>query len=428
MINKMILRIKNSIWLIPSLYAFIAFALAVVVIFIDMYLLNDSDSVLPRILLVNVNLAQEMLSTIAGSLLTMTTITFSTIMVVLTTYSSQFSPRTLQNFIRDPVTMRVLGVFIGGFVYSIFSLLFMREGSVDNFVVAASIGVLIALVCVVVFAYFIHHVASSVQVSRLIEQLAKDVLETIGEKVNHIKNNDRISILDVPPPAPVELSERTTFCNDKFGYIQLINEDVLSKEAIQQGYYIKVEYPIGSFLSKNKKLITIAHSKDVQPKRLNEITLGHERTTDQDIGFGLQKLSEIALRAISPGINDPNTAIECIRHLGICLKGASKIDAHYIAFYNEDNRISLVIPQRPFEELLRSSFYQICHYGQRDISILAAVFDALWEIADSNTEDIQEKTVEFSRFVLAKVDSSSLTSYDKENLKNQMKRLEELIE
>ncbi|MGA9227664.1 MAG: DUF2254 family protein, partial [Mesobacillus sp.] len=169
MVRKIVLRIRESIWLLPGIYSIFAFLLALLVIYIDHNEL--AEGIVPSFLMTSIDLAQTILGSISAALLTMTTITFSTIMVVLTTYSSQFSPRTLNNFVEDPVTMRVLGIFMGGFVYSTLSLLFMSESWYKNDVISATVGVFLAFICLAFFAYFIHNVATSIQVSKLIREI-----------------------------------------------------------------------------------------------------------------------------------------------------------------------------------------------------------------------------------------------------------------
>ncbi|WP_226668067.1 DUF2254 domain-containing protein [Metabacillus litoralis] len=425
MFNKLFLFVKSRVWLLPTLFSIVAFFLAALVSFLDQFSFLHNTTILKEYLSINSDLAKTILSTIAGSLLTMTTITFSTIMVVLTTYSSQFSPRTLQNFIRDRVTMRVLGIFIGGFVYSIFSLLFMKEKS-ESYVLAATSSVVIASICVGIFAYFIHHVASSVRVSKLIEKLTDDVRKTIHMQKRKIENNEGISIVK-NVPLHNQYSKTLEIKNkDIIGYIQLIDEETLCKNACEEDYFIEIHHQIGSFLSLDKKVITIHYNGEIGEKGLEEITLGNERTTMQDVDFGLQQLTEIALRAISPGINDPNTAIDCIRHLSLCLKEVSKLDGSFMAYYDEKRPV-LCIPQRPFEDIVRSSFYQICHYGQKDISILVAIFDALLEISECNTETIITKSVEFSEYILEKIDINSFPEIDQQLLKKKKSHLEAFL-
>ncbi|AQL55616.1 hypothetical protein BVH56_00955 [Abyssicoccus albus] len=162
--EKLKLKLTNNVWIIPLIYCVIAVLLAILTNFIDNNLKQALVDKYFIIFTTKPELAKNVLTAISGSLLTMTTITFSTIMVVLTTYSSQFSPRILRNFINDRRTMSVLGVFMSGFLYSIISLLLMRNIEVEANVISGTVSVLIACICIVFFGYFIQFVSKSVQI------------------------------------------------------------------------------------------------------------------------------------------------------------------------------------------------------------------------------------------------------------------------
>ncbi|WP_169891231.1 DUF2254 domain-containing protein [Litchfieldia alkalitelluris] len=426
MLKQFYQKLKNFIWLSPTLYSIGAFILAVSMILIDHAFFQDSADFFPEVLLVEVELAQEVLGVIAGSLLTMTTITFSITMVVLTTFSSQFSPRVLQNFIRDSITVRVLGVFVSGFVYSIFSLLFMQKNTVENHVVTASIGVLIATICIGFFIYFIHHVASWVQVSNLIDLLSKDVIETINSRLNILENNDYTSLSSVKIPIAKESSKVIEVKNERFGYLQFINEEELYDLAKNNGYRIEVMPLVGSFLPENETVMRVFHPNSDHALLKEMFTVGPSKTANQDIEFGIQKITEIALRAVSPGINDPDTAIECIQHLGMCLKKVSKYDGVSLV-YKHDGKVVMSIPQKPFEDLLKAALYQVSHYAQKDISIITVILEILCEIAEDTTWQIKQKVSQFSKYVVEKINHQSLTDYDKELLLIHQRRLQSIV-
>ncbi|RBW69088.1 DUF2254 domain-containing protein [Bacillus taeanensis] len=321
MIKKWYLRLHESVWFIPGSYSFFALILSIIALSVDTIYANNIHKWLPSYLLTDVELAQTILSALAPSLLTMTTITFSMIMVVLTTYTSQFSPRTLQNFITERRTLRVLGIFIGGFIYTILALLFMRKNEEEQVVFSAVLGVAISILCLGYFVYFIHHVATSLRVSKLIENLSTDILETVHKlhKGNKDKNNvdytpPSAQMLDVLTNKPIEVPPL-----NNVGYIQLIDLEGLRNEAQQCNAVIKVNYPIGAYVGPATSLLLIwPQSKKIENTHrfLDYITVGESRTTFQDMEYGIQKLTEIALRAVSPGINDPNTAITCIKSYG----------------------------------------------------------------------------------------------------------------
>lgn len=423
MIQRFLLQIKNSLWLLPSLYCVISLVLAIVVITIDTTFYKQFELIIPSILLTRVDLAQTILGVIAGSLLTMTTITFSTIMVVLTTYSSQFSPRTLRNFVTSQITMRVLGVFMGGFVYSIFSLLFMKS-TIDHPVISSGVGVIFALVCLAYFAYFIHHVATYIQVTNLIHLLTEDVLKVVQNKIEFVEKHHHVSIEKGPYQKPHSFKKGTEIYSSKYGYLQLIDNNKLLQLAVEHDQFIEVNQKIGQFITQNQIILTVYHldeklTVDYQPM----ITVGSDRTTMQDEEFALKKIVEITLRAISPAINDPNTAIDCIHHLGLALGEVGKLDGNYIIYKDEHGQARLILPQKRFQDILYSTFYQIIHYGREDISVILAIFDALIMIVENSRKKIKNIVWGFSHYILEDIDIHKLKQLDQRNLQEKLSKL-----
>ncbi|WP_130292850.1 DUF2254 family protein [Fictibacillus sp. BK138] len=196
MILKLLLKIRHNIWIIPSIYSVISIILALIVIYIDSTIDVKRDSLIMNLLFTEVDLARTILVSIAPSLLTMTTFTFSIIMVVLTTYSSQYSPRTLPTFMTDRITMRILAFFMGSFIYSVITLLFMKRSISEPYVVSATICILLAIVCLAFFAFFIHHVGTFIQVSKLVERLTNEGLEVLDD-LSKMEKQKRMRIEDL---------------------------------------------------------------------------------------------------------------------------------------------------------------------------------------------------------------------------------------
>ncbi|MEM1503489.1 DUF2254 domain-containing protein [Domibacillus sp. 8LH] len=408
--ERMRLNLSRHIWIVPGIYSIGALLLASLVVWMDISHYAELKRWVPDRLLTSTSLSETILGSIAGSLLTMTSITFSTLMVVLTTYSGQFSPRILQNFIHDKVTLRVLGVFMGGFVYSMFSLLFIREVNADDPVISAAVGVCIALVCLGFFAHFLQHVANSIQVTKLIDRLADDAVETI-EKVEVAGSR-----VDEHPPVPE--GEPEMLISGKKGYIQLYEWEKLLETAKKHDCIIELLEPIGTFVTKKTPLVKMYRSRSFHRDVRDYVKVGEERTPVQDVEFAVQKLAEITLRALAPGANDPNTAIDGIRHIGMALDEASRLDGKYTVF--EDR---VIIPRRPFEKILYETFYEICYSGRDRVSVLLAVFDALDMISDKNTPAIQKKVRDFGSYVRAKVEEDILNEADRQNITERFKQL-----
>lgn len=404
------LNLSRHIWIVPGIYSIGALLLASVVVWIDISHYEEVKKVLPDRLLTSTSLSETILGSIAGSLLTMTSITFSTLMVVLTTYSGQFSPRILQNFIHDKVTLRVLGVFMGGFVYSMFSLLFIREVKDDEPVVSAAVGVCISLICLVFFAHFLQHVANSIQVTKLIDRLSNDAVKTV-EKVETAgeRENNHPAVPDTEPELLMA---------GKKGYIQLYEAEKLLKIADEQGCIIELTEPIGAFVTKKMPIAKLYRTRSFSQDVRDYVKIGEERTPVQDVEFAIQKLAEITLRALAPGANDPNTAIDGIRHIGMALDEASRLDGKYVVFENK-----VIIPQRPFEDILYETFYEICYSGRDRVSVLLAVFDALEMISHQNTPAIQKKVHDFSDYVRAKVEEDILNETDRRKITERFEQI-----
>ncbi|MGG3943654.1 DUF2254 family protein [Peribacillus psychrosaccharolyticus] len=174
-------KIKSNFWIVPAIYGVCFFLLAILSTMLDRSLAQHPNVMkfIPSVFLIDKELSRSVLSTIATSLLTMTTITFSSILVVLTTFLAQFSPRTLQNFNTDSKTQQVLGTFIGGYIYVIVLLIQVRDNGLSNKFIVPSFAVLVAFICIGMFVFLIHHVIDWIKVGNLISNITKETLSSI---------------------------------------------------------------------------------------------------------------------------------------------------------------------------------------------------------------------------------------------------------
>ncbi|HAQ07958.1 MAG TPA: DUF2254 domain-containing protein [Bacillus bacterium] len=427
--TKYILKIRQSIWFIPGVYSTLAGLIALLVIYIDQSgFLRDF---VPSLLLTEVELAQDILGAIATALLTMTTITFSTIMIVLTTYSSQFSPRTLGTFVEDPITLRVLGIFIGGFVYSILTLLFMSETFYGDRVISATIGVAIAIVCLTFFVYFIHNVATSIQVSTLIRKLSDEAREAVHNKKEFFEKGNVKRIQRQESSLRLYKYQKEITAN-KYGYVQVIDFEGLERIAVKSDILIEIPFPIGEFVCEGMVAFRIHYNQEDQEldmKLGRSFKIGKERTGLQDPEFALQKLVEVALRAISPGINDPNTAKNCIFHLGMVLSELCRLEGEgeYVGYLDENANLRVIGREKNIRELLYTSFYQITQYGEKDISILLALMDAFILVGKSANHLIKSILWEIYCYTIEKFDHEQIKELDNVYLNRKKQELEEVL-
>ncbi|MBY6037485.1 DUF2254 domain-containing protein [Fictibacillus nanhaiensis] len=428
MILKMLLKMRQNIWVIPSIYSVVSVILAFITIYIDSSVDVERNSLITKLLFTEIDLAQTILVSIAPSLLTMTTFTFSIIMVVLTTYSSQYSPRTLPTFMTDRITMRILVFFMGSFIYSVITLLFMKNSISEPYVVSATICIMLAIICLAFFAFFIHHVGTFIQVSKLVERLTSEGLEVLDE-LDEMESHKRMRIEDYT--FAQSHCNGNTIITNKHGYLQLIDHEGLTECAEKNQLKIDILCQTGDFLTQDQPVMMVFSDKEVINDELKEyllsyMTFGRERSVFQDIGFSTQKLVEIALRAISPGINDPNTANQCILNIGRVLAKAGEKKDGYMVFFDSENEPRLTVPKHAFKEVVYHTFYQIRHYGKEDISVILTIYDALTITARYALAENKKIVWDFEKYVEQGIQKEVLQQLDLEYIAKRKHELAKL--
>lgn len=417
MIKRLILKLRKSIWIYPAFISTLSFFAAIGMGYLDSGIFIKLYEIAPSILLTSVDLSKNILTVIAGSLITMTTFTFSTTMVVLTTYSSQFSPRTVENFLSDDKTMKAMGVFMGGFVYSIMTLLFMRRSLGEQLVISSSLAILYAIVCLIEFIRYIQHVGSYIQTTNLINRLHDEAEDTIRDYKDLILEGDFVKDLGF-----IERDFKVKYTSKKSGYIQLISYTSLKRSLARIDGAIVLNCAHGDFVYSGSDLFTLIFKDEakINESILDEIsdafTIGSEKSDIQDFNFSIQKISEIGLRAISPGINDPNTAISCIKILGVLLSSLNQFEKGYVAIKNEDMPGVLIFKSIDLSRELHTSFHQLIHYGKDDLSVMLTILGALTQIGVNASENSKIDLSRFFKYTFSKLNLESMPDYDKDLL------------
>lgn len=387
-LRRYLVRLKESIWLYPVVYSSIAVILALSVIIIDGQYLFDFKSYIPEVMITSSELARMVLSLIAGAFITITTFTFSTTMIVLTMYSSQFSPRVVKNFLKNNSTMKSFGIFVSGFIYSIISLLFIRESISDSSVISGSIGVIYIIVGLVNFIIFINNVATYVQANNLIDRLYEESLSRMGDYKDRIKE-----YRTVPRDEVQAYRKNLSISSPQNGYIQEVEYENLMKVAKETRSVLFLNKVAGQFLTDRTEVVSLYYDNNSDLKEdLEErihlcLIIGGQRTENQDFSFSILKIVDVALKALSPGINDPNTAIHCIRILGILLRNMAGLEDGYILMTDEDEEGALYYEGYNFDVILSASFNQIIHYGKEDVSVSIALLKAFRYMLETASEE-----------------------------------------
>ncbi len=381
MIKRIFNRARNSIWLYPAIYSLGAVLLSVAIAFIDKYHSELFSHYIHGMFYTSAALAQSILGIIATAFITIATFTFSTAMVVLTMYSSQFTPRVVENFLNNQTTMKSFGVFLSGFIYAITSLLSLNVQRGETLVLAAGVGVLYVIVGLVYFLIFVHSVSTYIQASGLIQRLYREAATRIRqyhefmETARHFPETKFHEIMTMKVGSEV--------CGLSDGYIQEIDYGRLHRIAQANQCQILFRKVVGQFVSAETRIATVYQDmssplKDAVVKEIQQsVLLGDKRTEAQDFSFTIQKIVEIAVKALSPGVNDPNTAIHCLNILGLLMRDLGDIPDGYLVLREEASPGFVICEANRFETLLYDTYHQIIHYGRSDASVMIALLKSL---------------------------------------------------
>lgn len=333
--------------------------------------------------------ARQVLSTIAGSMITVAGVTFSITIVALTLASSQFGPRLLRSFVRDFGNQVVLGTFVSTFVYCLLVLRTVRGGEGAEFVpyLSVTLGVAFALASLGVLIYFIHHVANAIQAEHLIASVAHELRDSIGnmfpEKLGEPGPDTHVS----PKETTVEIeTEGALIEADQSGYVQTIDEEDLMAIARAEDLVLELLRTPGRFVIEGRALVRAwppgRVSGDLADRIRGAFILGRRRTPTQDPEYAVHSLVEIGVRALSPGINDPFSAMTCLDWLGAALSELArrKIPSRYRE--DDQGRLRVIADGTTFPEMADAAFNQIRQYGRSSVSVLLRLLDTITAVSE----------------------------------------------
>jgi uncharacterized membrane protein len=319
--------LRESLWFVPGLFVLGAISLALGLIFFDSYSDWQGKKRFPLLFGAGAEGSRGVLTAIAGSMLTVAGLTFTFTLTALTQASSQYSPRVLRNFMRDGVNQVVMGYFVGAFTYCLLVLRTIRGGDeAGQFIPSISVlvGLLLALGGVVALIFFIHHIAESLQVGTLVHNISQETSEAIDDLFPEplgepIADEVRQEAID----HWADRADWRPITAPTSGYVQHVQAQGILEWACQHDAVVRLEHAIGEFVVAGTPLVRMqgkAIPNEAAEKRLvGYFSIGRHRTIGQDVGFGIQQLVDIALKALSPGINDTTTALMAVDYLSVIL-------------------------------------------------------------------------------------------------------------
>ena len=377
-------NLRSSYWFVPALMAIGATVLAYVLVAIDDQIPHDVAQKLRWLYGGGAEGARSVLSTIAGSVVTVAGTTFSITIAALTLASSQFGPRLLRTFRRDTGNQIVLGTFVSTFLYCLLVLRKVRGTDQRQFVpdMAVTAGVVLAVLSLAVLIYFIHHTASSIQVSNLMTAVESELNMTIKFV---FPARDEFSKLEreigghaevYPPPDDAAVIQA-----GKGGYLQRVDYEALVNYAARRNCRVFVHLRPGNASLPDLPLATITPAncaeEDEESSLQGSFYFGKDRTPEQDPEYAILQLTEIAVRALSPGINDPFTAIAGLDKITESMALIAQRRMVSTLLYDEKSTLRVVATPFSYEDLVIAAYQYTRKAAANNYEVLSHIAKCL---------------------------------------------------
>lgn len=395
---RLVDMLRQSYWFLPSIMAVAAMVLAGGMIWLDSYEGSAWMDRLPWLRASRPSGARQLLSAIGGSMITVAGTVFSVTIAAVVYASGQYGPRLLSNFMRDRGNQVTLGTFIATFLYCLIVLRTVRSpeesggvGFVPN--IALLVAVVLALCSIVVLIFFIHHVPSKIHINNVIDEVGKRLLQQVGHRFPRFLGTsaDHHEIEPTLPKAfgpdgSAEAADQLRVVKaEHTGYIQLIRDEEILTLAARHDLVLRLRYQPGDFVHAGRALIVACPAErcDDEASRAlaDAFAVGSQRTALQDLRFLIDELVEIAARALSPGVNDPFTAITCLDWLGAAMSDLSGREIPSHLRQDKDGALRVIAHPQGFADFLDRSFGALAQYCAGDRVAALSFLGSLGEVA-----------------------------------------------
>ena len=391
--------IRTNLWVVPAFGIVAVVALFAVTYSADRAAYNGHLQLPSWVLSGTADAARMILTTIAAALITVVGIVFSITIVALTLASTQFGPRMLRNFVRDQGTQLTLGAFVATFCYTVITLVSVSPGPRGDFVPHLSITVVLVMTLadVGVLIYFLNHIATMIQLPVVIAGIAS----TLANEISAQDRGSSFGLGAARGPSSEELLARleesgAEIRTPRSGYLQVIRNESLVKIATSAEAVVHLPYRPGHFLVAGQVMARVwpaDAASYVEENLVRGHITGPYRTLTQDISFGFDQLVEIALRALSPAINDTFTAMTCVDWIGDCLCRISNSWRPQRIRRDTTGHIRVIAYQADFDRLVERAFEKVRQASDGMPAVMIRQLESLAKIIDQTPDSSRRATL-----------------------------------
>lgn len=368
--------LRGALWVLPTVAVVVSIALGAVLSSIDVpadawYVFQGTPDD-----------ARTLLIAIASTLATVIALVLGLTVVALQLASTQFSPRLLRNFLRDRTNQVVLSIFIATFSYStagLFTVGVEAGKRIEDYPRLAVSGALVLLfVSLVMLVFFVNHLAHSIQIDEVMRKVERSTLRVIEHDLPSVGVTEEP--VEPPPAWAIQVPAYRS------GWVQTMHPELLLPIARDQDVIVVGSTMVGEYVVQETPLVWIWRSApdlsppDPEPIRAAmryAVRVGFERTAEQDVAFGVRQLADIAVKALSPAINDPYTSIQSLEHIGVVLANLARRQLGSQRLADASGTVRVVMPGRDLAYFLELAVGQIRRYGRAEPRVLRALLRVL---------------------------------------------------
>jgi uncharacterized membrane protein len=374
--------LRTNLWLLPAAESVAAVLLFAVTLSVDRAAFHGGVTLPSWVISGSPDAARQILSSLAAAIITVVGVVFSVMIVTLTLASTQFGPRMLRTFIRDRGTQLTLGTFVATFFYAMLTLISIGATFVPHLSVTSALA--LTAIDLGVLIYFIHHTATAIQLPAVIASIARDLAEAIDAERAMPAGHGPLGNGPAPGVLQAQLDHAGQVVTaPASGYLRFVRHATLVRIAAEYDAVIRLHHRPGHFLTHGHPMATVwpPEAAESVRHRLERVHItGPLRTLSQDIAFGTDQLVEIAIRALSPAVNDTFTALTCVDWLGDSLCKVA-VEWHPHGYHRDANgEIRLITAPVSYERLVQRSFEKIRQAASGMPAVLIRQLDALAKI------------------------------------------------
>ena len=405
-------QVKSNLWVTPVLYVFYSFLILSAAFWGDLnYMLGSRFK---SFFAVDYELTLSLVSTLTAAILSLTIFTFNLVLVVFTTFSGQFSPRMLKNFIASKATQRVLGIFTGSFIYVLVSFLFLNKRITEYYFAVPILATLLAILSMGAFIFFINHAVAWLQVNQMTDDMKKEALSivksTMENELDHYKVKDFIDT-----DAHMREGKGHQIKAGTSGYIQIVDFIAMIYEAQQDDIVLKFEYTVGNYVYESTPILTYwmkDESTIDEDKYLAFFNIRKKQTEVQDIEFSMNKLVEVAIRSL--GNYDPKTVSTALYQVGEVLVSIAQITDFSQYLVDDEKNLRIILRKKDFDHYLYNGFGYIRHYANGNVIVLTDILNVLDLMAKSLDPSVHQTVWDFAVHIAQGFENLFLFDQDKQ--------------